>query len=506
MNNNNNIPNFEQFLRDSVEDFRMIPARKIWFGIYNQVHPSKKWPSLVVSFLILVAIMFVGVSNNNNLNTHTQKNVVGVTDNNSKAPKQSLARNNRIVEASNETAPTSVKTNMELAIATSNVAKTTGVINSTENLNSSSINTSTVYNKSDVLLNNTNGKSVTNKNVDNNFVSSSIINESNVLANEINALTKNNTNKKISNTNNTAIVNEKEYLTESENISTKTDIAEPIVATTNIETNKVAPAINNKENNSITEKDKAERNSYSTKNKATLGKLKEHGSLQYYLTPSMGYRVITNLRNTNILTNQQPVDGIASLQDRAALNLELGAVLQYKIRKNIKTKAGIQLNYTNYISMVEDLGHSIQTFVATNSSFTASNNAVSSYTTKAGNDRLNKTTWQVALPIGADISLLGNDKIKWQLGATIQPTYILGSNAMVLSADAKNYVSQKSLLRKFNTNAAIETFVTIRTAKGIMLTAGPQFRYQLFSTYKNKYNYSEKLYNLGFKIGVVTGF
>ncbi len=504
MNNNNNIPNFEHFLRDSVEDFRMLPARKIWFGIYNQVHPSKKWPSFVVSFLILVAIMFVGVSNNNNINSHAQKKVVAVPNNKNKAPKQLLAANYDATKNNNAVTHTSIKANTEKAIKNNIQVINTAAINTNElvNQNSNIITSATLNN---ILFKNTNKESVSNIPVLNNFESNDIINESNSTENEIFAFSKNNRTNRVNNINNIAVVKEEEGLTELKNISTKIEIIETDVSIKNIKTEK-EETISNKENNIITEKDLAEKNSYSTKNKTTLGKLKEKGSLQYYLTPSMGYRLMTNLRNTNFLINQQPIVGSAYLKDIAALNLELGAVLQYKIRKNIATKVGIQLNYTNYVSMVEDLGHTVQTFVASNNSFTAYNNAVSSYTTKAGNDRLNKTTWQIALPIGADISLLGNDKIKWQIGATLQPTYVLGGNAMVLSADAKNYVSEKSLLRKFNTNAAIETFVTIKTAKGIMLSVGPQIRYQLFSTYKNKYNYSEKLYNLGIKIGVVTGF
>ena len=55
-------------------------------------------------------------------------------------------------------------------------------------------------------------------------------------------------------------------------------------------------------------------------------------------------------------------------------------------------------------------------------------------------------------------------------------------------------------------NAAVETFVSFRSASGVTLSLGPQFRYQLLSTYKKEYNYTEKLYNVGVKIGIATDF
>ncbi|HAO03359.1 MAG TPA: hypothetical protein DCQ15_01400, partial [Chitinophagaceae bacterium] len=64
---------FEQFLRESVESFQMFPSRKVWYGIYNDLHPSKKWPSLAITLLLVSAVLFLGISNNNSINRDTQK-------------------------------------------------------------------------------------------------------------------------------------------------------------------------------------------------------------------------------------------------------------------------------------------------------------------------------------------------------------------------------------------------------------------------------------------------
>ena len=120
--------------------------------------------------------------------------------------------------------------------------------------------------------------------------------------------------------------------------------------------------------------------------------------------------------------------------------------------------------------------------------------------------KLNNNSYQVSLPIGADIKLTGKNNLKWYLGATIQPTYIAGGNAYLISSDLKNYITDNSLMRNWNLNAGIETFISYKTKAGITINAGPQFRYQLFSTYSNQYTYDEKLYNIGLKIGITTRF
>jgi len=64
---------FEQFLKDTTDDFKMYPSRKVWHSIYNDLHPDRKWPSLAVCLLLLTAIMYLGVSNNNAINSGSKK-------------------------------------------------------------------------------------------------------------------------------------------------------------------------------------------------------------------------------------------------------------------------------------------------------------------------------------------------------------------------------------------------------------------------------------------------
>jgi hypothetical protein len=252
---------------------------------------------------------------------------------------------------------------------------------------------------------------------------------------------------------------------------------------------------------------------YAFRNKPRINKLKEFGSIAYYITPSLGFRTFSQKQNNNKLavSNASSFAAFvtnnntdATINDVFALNLEAGAVLQYKLSKNIRLKTGLQANYTNYISKVRELAHPTQASLAATG--LQNNYRSSTYTTKDGKTNLNRTTWQVSVPIGLDVKIAGNKKLKWYLGATAQPTYIMSGNAFVLSADEKNYINENALLRKWNLNTAIETFVSFKPSAAVTLHLGPQFRYQLFSSYKKAYNYTEKLYNVGVKVGITTNF
>ena len=64
---------FEQFLKGNADEFLMVPQRKVWYSIYNSMHPDRKWPSLAVCLLILSAVLFIGISNNNSISDAARK-------------------------------------------------------------------------------------------------------------------------------------------------------------------------------------------------------------------------------------------------------------------------------------------------------------------------------------------------------------------------------------------------------------------------------------------------
>ncbi len=199
-----------------------------------------------------------------------------------------------------------------------------------------------------------------------------------------------------------------------------------------------------------------------------------------------------------------------SVNQKSGLGAEAGLDIIYSLAKNLRVKAGIQINYTNYALIAEETNHpALTTLTLTNpnTGFPELRPAITTLVNTSGSDavKLHNKTYQFSLPIGAALKLSGNNKLEWYAGATIQPTFIMGGKAYLLSSDRKNYVADASLIRKWNVNSGIETYLSYKF-DNFTLQAGPQVRYQLFSTYSTNYTVTEKLYNVGVKIGILKNF
>ena len=487
MEENNYRDEFELFLKESADEFKMIPSRKVWYSLYNNLHPDKKWPSMAVCLFILTAILYIGIANNNSL-SNAAKKASSENFNNLQNEKNKdnnftfLAKDYSTLKKANPSTfslgstqknSLSMETTEDEFIFTDNSFATIP--------NEGSVITAV---ESEIQLNNEATKISVRKEITGL--------QKNEIPNQLNAAISSGS------TPTTVFVNENEQ---------KNEALDQITGTENL-----SKLLNAKEPftqlNDINTVDKSWLEDFAFRNKPAINKLKQNGSLSYYITPSLGYRILSKVKknkfyNASLAAARTNIDETEFLNS-AALNLEAGAIFQYTISKKLRLKVGVQGNYTNYVSSVTVLGHPLQTSITLNNN---SNHIRSSkFSANAGKDKINKTTVQVALPLGADFKIAGNKKIGWYAGGSLQPTYVVGGSAYVLSSDEKYYISENNLLRKFNLNTAIETFISLKSSNGIVLNVGPQFRYQLLSTYKKAYGYTENLYNVGIKIGVTTSF
>jgi len=128
---------------------------------------------------------------------------------------------------------------------------------------------------------------------------------------------------------------------------------------------------------------------------------------------------------------------------------------------------------------------------------------ISSYSNVDGSS--NKSSWlqnlsfQVSAPVGVELALAGSDKMQFGIATTVQPTYILGDRAYLITTDYKNYTQIPWLLRRWNVNTAFETFVSYQAGK-MRWQVGPQVRYQLLSSFISNYPVKENLFDFGLKI------
>ena len=491
MEDKNYRDDFELFLKESTDEFRMIPSRKVWYSIYNNMHPDRRWPSMTVCLLILAAVLYIGIENNNSLSSAARKNtaenfITNTTESNAE-------KNINFLQPSGNNSFKNKQQKLNIPLtATSNDIVEAEIFSIPQQKNV------TVFNA--------------NTNTENQPANIFIKEYNNELAAFDNSKTKLSSNSKLKIINKNGVAEEDEI---SNNIVSINEQPETFTVkqTEDIKPNNIiiSATQNDKDkllkNLLITEKSWKE--DYAFRNKPAINKLKQNGSMSYYITPSLGYRVFKKREPSKIPNSPNSFSGRSlfgdrKLDDNAALSLEFGASFQYAVSKNVRVKTGVQANYSNYTSNVTALGHPSQ--ITVDVSNYASRQSGTNYASASGNDELNRSTIQLSIPIGADIKIAGEGNFKWYVGGTLQPTYLLKGSGYVLSSDGAHYASEPTLLRKLNLNSSIETFISFKTSAGITVNVGPQFRYQLFSTYKNEYNYSEKLYNLGIKLGVSTTF
>jgi hypothetical protein len=190
---------------------------------------------------------------------------------------------------------------------------------------------------------------------------------------------------------------------------------------------------------------------------------------------------------------------------KPALGFELGSYLLYNVNHRLSLKGGLQFNYSRYEIQAYSSATERAT-IALNSINGLSSSSISNYTQirNFGGyavQTIQNQYLQLSLPIGIEMNILGNNKLQLGVAGTVQPTYLLNPNTYLISSDYKNYTKEPSLVRRWNVNTSAETFVSYKAA-GLKWQVGPQIRYQLLSSYTNKYPIKEYLIEYGVKIGV----
>lgn len=211
-------------------------------------------------------------------------------------------------------------------------------------------------------------------------------------------------------------------------------------------------------------------------------------SYQIYATPSMDYRY----------ANQQNIQNkIDSNNANMHINFEAGGAILMNVSKYIRIKAGMQLNFSQ-------LNNNIATNTKDKSDATNMYNSVAMVNNKFNNTSniFKNSTYQISIPIGTEFEIMSHNKLKWFAGATIQPSYLFVNNDHSVFTELNNKVYQQSMMREWNVNSSIETFINYDLKNDIELNVGPQIRYQFLSTYKDAFQQSERLYQFGLKIGI----
>ena len=240
-----------------------------------------------------------------------------------------------------------------------------------------------------------------------------------------------------------------------------------------------------------------------------IKKIPKRVSWQLFVTPTISYRKLSvNKGIDNSSAQNYP---LASLPDvnsavthKPDIGLQIGLSGRYPIAKNLKIRGGFQFNINRYdIKAYAFNGGEVATIDLNGGQGNSTISTWTNYRNFNGyrSDWLKNFYFSVSAPIGVELKLFGNSKTNVGIAGTIQPTYILSDKAYLISTDFKNYAEVPRLIRHVNLNTSFETFVNYTSGK-TNWQIGPQVRYQVLSSFQNKYPVKENLFDFGVKVGV----
>lgn len=459
MESNFDNRDFEQFVKQNADQYRMFPSEKVWKGIYSTIHTRRRWYGIGLIFLLLTiaAVTWVmlnpsdknqAVSTKSTIVSQPHDNIISVQ----KVQKQEVSLAPIVLPANslpfvpgvnnwqkidagieNKEVTTNLVLRDEPAIEKLAVGKETGSLKVIMPSNKEVAFANTLYN--------INAGTITDDNLD-------------------------------------FYLDKSKKVIEIENTITERNDIYPLSIESVI-------------------------NSFTANRKKWLW--------QIYFAPTISYRKLIENKSSINLSQSSPFN-YAAVYDinsvvthKPDIGFELGFSTSYPLSKNLRITSGLQFNVSKYDIRAYNYPAEFVTLALNNGS--GSTSSVSTVTNYRNFDGY-KTNWlhnlylSTSLPVGLELKLSGDTKNYIGIGGTIQPTYILGDRAYLISTDYKNYVEIPQLIRRWNVSTSFEAFAGYSTGK-INWKIGPQVRYQLLSSFQKKYPVKEHLFDFGLKVGIM---
>jgi hypothetical protein len=204
--------------------------------------------------------------------------------------------------------------------------------------------------------------------------------------------------------------------------------------------------------------------------------------------------MVVHIANVNGFVDNTPV-----------LGYNVGGNILYHISKNISLKAGLEFSFSRYYINTYNSGQG-QSAASLSSYFgyvadSLINMSNGRSSIDKNPERYQNRYYQLSIPVGIDMKVISKGKFQVHLGATLQPSYLLNTDAYVLSNDFSSYTKDAEAFRRWNLIAGAEAYISYGVGK-IRWEIGPQVRYQIFSTYKNSYPLQENMLNYGIRFGI----
>lgn len=503
---------FEHSLKEHADKFQMVPSKKVWHGIYNDLHPGKRWPSVTMSLLLIFTLVVIG-----HLNTNNSRRSAYVADKAAEAKK--IASNvKRTRDSKNRIAvrKTDLDKSREVFVYS------TGQPGNTGSLSQTTIN------------NDENTTSKTGRQLANNltprinsipwsYPGSSAFEQKFVFSPRPGSeLAEDNLAENVYNKEALPYGNSEIEGAVSETLQGKT-------IENNIDNSQLAGKILiDEKNSSISDKPSSQDKNISpdknvTKNtpadkKPAAGtkasrihkKTNDKVGWVYFAAPvvssvSFSGKPLKSTLGVNLITASPANQKDGKILHSSALGFEAGAQMNYTITKKLQFTIGAHLTYSGY-NIISNEVHPIPAILELRDPATGSIYS-RSYETHYGDGTgqsivtLRNYNLQASIPFGLQYEFLGSEKVQFNVAGDLEPSLVLKSNAYMLSSEGNTYVNDPSLLRKLNISSNFGAFVTFRSTK-FKWQIGPNIRYQWLSTYRKDYTVKEHLIDYGIRIGI----
>lgn len=474
------ITDFENSLKEHADRFVIEPSAKVWKGIYNDLHPGSKWPSLAMGLLMILTLFWMGNNQKNNSET------IAGNNNNEKA-----------ITSSENQSDVSNNPSSALKIVASNAEQKSGL--STKNIEGED-NSSTAdmhSNASSAFKILKGGKSGGEQ------IQTEIGVHSNKNDAVVQKVATGNTygfdNSILSEKQNTGIISEdgNGFRINHDNII---QLNSNLPVNPKISLTKTGNTVGNEMLSTIT----------SEPPKPVLKKKKKNDKVEwiYFITPSISsvYFRGNNLNKPSSSNGGVVVNPVSKHEviHSPKIGIQAGADVNYKLGKSAELTSGLRMAYSGY-KITSNFAHPTLTTVTFQDA--DGNLFVKNYMTHYGNGKgagkfdISNYSLEFGIPVGVQWNVWGNDNVKISFVSSVEPFVVLGSRAYILSGDGNNYVNDPDLIRRMNLSGNIGSVISFHGA-GANWHIGPSVRYQILSTYHNIYPVKEHLVNYGIRLGV----
>ena len=479
MENRFNNRDFEQFVKQNADQYRMFPSEKVWEGIHKTLHTRRRWFGFGLTLLLLTTGVVTWVMLANSGKSKQMANLF---------PDAAIAQSSSEIQKNQKVNAVPGSDKMPFF-------KTWAI--------SSNID----------LQKNSNSKDISLKPSGKNVIEPAF-----ALTNDLSIFSKTET----------PLQNEL-------NVNAR-PVIKPVVEVSPINTRFESAHVNNFSfaSNKIADKEEtsttdikeivSENTSFYPANPLTIESVinsyihirkKRKTSLQVYISPSISYRdlkenktFINSARNISngTFNTYYSTDINNVVTHKPDIGILFGFNSGIPLTKSLTLIGGFQFSINKYDIKAYNYPSEVATIaLRSNSGGTNTVSTVTNFRNSGGSAKINwlhNLYFSASVPIGLELKLLGNRKIYLGISGTIQPTYVLRNKSYLLSTDYKNYAEIPSLIRKWNINTGFEIFAGYSTGK-IKWRVGPQVRYQTMSSFEKKYPVQEHLFDFGLKFGIM---